>query len=141
MTTPIGSTTLPGGTPQPAASSGSGTNTLDGNAFLKLLVAQLKYQDPSSPADATSFLAETAQFTQVQKLEALLTAGQQQTVAAQMASATNLVGHPISYTAADGTPSTGVVTAASFVGGTPALLIGTTSVPLSAVTEVRPSTG
>ena len=33
------------------------------DAFLKLLVAQLKYQDPSKPADSTQFMAQTAQFT------------------------------------------------------------------------------
>ena len=40
----------------------------DQDTFLKLLVAQLKYQDPSNPADSTQFLAQTAQFTQVEKL-------------------------------------------------------------------------
>ena len=32
----------------------------DKDTFLKLLVAQLKYQDPSNPADSTQFLAQTA---------------------------------------------------------------------------------
>ncbi|MBI1758591.1 MAG: flagellar hook capping protein [Actinobacteria bacterium] len=141
MTTPIGSTTPPGSAAQPTSGSGHASNTLDGNAFLTLLVAQLKYQDPSKPADSTAFLAETAQFTQVEKLEALVTAGQQQVVAAQIASATNLVGHSISYTTADGTPGTGVVTSATFTGGTPSLRVGTAHVPLSTVTEVRSSAG
>jgi flagellar basal-body rod modification protein FlgD len=33
--------------------------------FLQLLVAQLKYQDPSQPADGTQFVTELAQFTDV----------------------------------------------------------------------------
>ena len=33
------------------------------NVFLKLLVAQLKYQDPSSPADGTTFVTQLADFT------------------------------------------------------------------------------
>jgi flagellar basal-body rod modification protein FlgD len=36
------------------------------DAFLQLLVAQLKYQDPSTPADSREFLAQTAQFTMVE---------------------------------------------------------------------------
>jgi flagellar basal-body rod modification protein FlgD len=33
------------------------------NVFLKLLVAQLQYQDPSSPADGTTFVTQLADFT------------------------------------------------------------------------------
>ena len=37
--------------------------------FLKLLVAQMKYQDPANPASSSEFMAQTATFTQVEKLE------------------------------------------------------------------------
>ena len=45
--------------PAPAASRDRprGSEHLDKDTFLKLLVAQLKYQDPTSPADATQFMA------------------------------------------------------------------------------------
>jgi flagellar basal-body rod modification protein FlgD len=36
--------------------------------FLTLLVAQMKNQDPSQPADSTQFLTQLAQFTQVEQL-------------------------------------------------------------------------
>ena len=39
------------------------------DVFLKLLVAQLKYQDPSNPADSSQMMSQTATFTQVEKLE------------------------------------------------------------------------
>lgn len=35
--------------------------------FLKLLVVQLKNQDPMSPADGTQFVAQLAQFTQLEQ--------------------------------------------------------------------------
>ena len=41
------------------------------NAFLKLLVAQMKYQDPMNPAQGADYIAQTAQFTVVEKLEEL----------------------------------------------------------------------
>ena len=39
--------------------------------FLKLLVAQLKYQNPMEPVDSSQFMAQTAQFTMVEKLQAM----------------------------------------------------------------------
>ena len=44
------------------------TNTLGKDAFLKLLVAQLKNQDPQSPADSSQMAAQLAQFSSVEQL-------------------------------------------------------------------------
>jgi flagellar basal-body rod modification protein FlgD len=48
--------------------SASGTQTLDKDQFLKLLIAQMKYQDPLNPMDATQFTAQLAQFTSLEQL-------------------------------------------------------------------------
>lgn len=37
------------------------------DVFLKLMVAQLKHQDPMSPADGTQFVTQLAQFTQLEQ--------------------------------------------------------------------------
>ena len=56
-------------TPPPASASASKSQSLlDPQAFLQLLVAQLKYQDPASPVDTSSFLNQTAQLSQVQTM-------------------------------------------------------------------------
>jgi flagellar basal-body rod modification protein FlgD len=44
------------------------TNTLGKDAFLKLLVAQLKNQDPQNPADSSQMAAQLAQFSSVEQL-------------------------------------------------------------------------
>lgn len=41
------------------------------NAFLQMLVAQLKNQDPMSPMDNKDFLAQMAQFTTVEEIQNL----------------------------------------------------------------------
>jgi flagellar hook assembly protein FlgD len=48
-----------------AASSNSSAVTKD--MFLKLLVAQIKNQDPLNPSDGAQFVAQLAQFTQLEQ--------------------------------------------------------------------------
>ena len=49
-------------------SSGSVTQGVDQDTFLKLLVAQLKNQDPLEPQDGTQFVAQLAQFSSLDQL-------------------------------------------------------------------------
>jgi flagellar basal-body rod modification protein FlgD len=43
-------------------------NKLDKNAFLRLLTAQMQYQDPTSPMDNTAFVAQLAQFSSLESM-------------------------------------------------------------------------
>ena len=42
---------------------------LDKNAFLELLITQLRYQDPLKPSDNGEFLAQMAQFTSLEQVQ------------------------------------------------------------------------
>ncbi len=44
-------------------------NDLDKDAFLKLMLAQMKYQDPLNPVDDKQFLAQMAQFTSLEQMQ------------------------------------------------------------------------
>jgi flagellar basal-body rod modification protein FlgD len=146
MTTPIVGNIADyvGKTPAANAKSGGANDDLGKDTFLKLLVAQLKYQDPSNPADSTQFLAQTAQFTTVEKLNDLAKAEQDLLGAQLRFSASNLIGRTVSYTEKGDDKGdktvTGVVTAASFAGATPTLKVGDKDVALSDVKEVRNTT-
>src|ERR1044071_10487564 len=52
---------------QPPA--GAAGNSSDKEMFLNLMVAQLRYQDPLNPADSGEFLAQSAQFTALEKMQ------------------------------------------------------------------------
>lgn len=44
-------------------------NDMDKDAFLQLLVAQMKYQDPLQPTSNTEYVAQYAQFSQVEQMQ------------------------------------------------------------------------
>ena len=114
--------------------AGASKSVADRDTFLKLLVAQLKYQDPSNPADSTQFLAQTAQFSQVEKLGQIADMLQAQ----QLIGASALVGRTITYQDATGATQSGVVTTVKLNGDSePTLKVGNTDVQLSKVTEVQ----
>ena len=46
-------------------------NDLDKNAFLNLLVTQMRYQDPLNPTNDREFLAQMAQFTALEQMQNL----------------------------------------------------------------------
>jgi len=113
------------------------SSTIDSDTFLQLLVAQLKYQDPSNPMDGTAMLGQTAQFQMVQNLQQLAAQNLQMLSEQQASSAISLVGRNISYTDSKGDTQTGLVDSVRLSSTGPVLTIGDTDVPLSSVTEIR----
>lgn len=69
-----------------------GNRELDNNAFLQLMLAQLRNQDPTNPMDQSQFLQQQAAFTQIEKLENLTAAINSNN---QVMQASNLVGKTV----------------------------------------------
>lgn len=111
-------------------------DTLGKDAFLKLLVAQLKYQNPMSPSDPNQFMAQTAQFTMVEKLEQLAQEATRSRVMTESGTATALLGRTVAWTGADGVEQTGVVTGTSFGTEGATLHIGQDRIPLEQIRSV-----
>jgi flagellar basal-body rod modification protein FlgD len=102
---PTGSSTTPKSASPASASSGA-SSSVDYNAFLQLLVQEMKNQDPTSPSDPTQYLSQIASFSNVEqsvqtntKLATLLTSS-------ALTQAENAIGKTV--TSSDGTV-TGVV--------------------------------
>jgi flagellar basal-body rod modification protein FlgD len=51
-----------------ASTATAASKTMGKEAFLKLLITQLQYQDPLNPADSTEFTAQLAQFSSLEQL-------------------------------------------------------------------------
>jgi flagellar basal-body rod modification protein FlgD len=55
----------------PTATGATATNSMGQDTFLKLLVEQLKHQDPLAPQDSAQFVAQLAQFNSLEQLTSI----------------------------------------------------------------------
>jgi len=69
----------------------------DKDMFLKLMVAQLQNQDPSSPMDQKDMMAQMAQFTQVEQSTNMVKALNTMSHNAEITQGANLIGKTVDY--------------------------------------------
>ncbi len=134
---PVGKLLAP---PSPASGTVAKTpgDQMGKDTFLKLLVAQLKYQNPLEPADSAEFMAQTAQFTVVEKLDALTKTNAELLSTNRQLGASSLLGQSVVSAGPNG-DVVATVTGVRFDVTGPVLLTGDTEVSLAAVKEVRPA--
>lgn len=112
---------------------------LDNAGFLKLLIAQLDNQDPSSPTDSTTILTQTTQLAQMQTLQEQISTAQESFALQMREAAASFVGRQVTWTDADGKGQTGVVASVDYTGSVPMLKVGGTDVALDAVQTLAPA--
>ena len=112
--------------------------TLGQNDFLKLLVAQLKYQDPMKPTDSSQFMGEMAQFSTVQGVTSMGTTMEGMSHANDVSQAIALIGKQIRYKALDGTIGSGTVQSTQTDNGAVTLQLADGDVVLKDVVGVGP---
>lgn len=123
---------------QPPA--GAAGNSSDKEMFLNLMVAQLRYQDPLNPADSGEFLAQSAQFTALEKMQDV--ADQTAALLSTQISfgAAGMVGKNVTYLKADGTKTSGLVGSVTYDETGPMLVVDGTSVSLGQVQSISATT-
>jgi flagellar basal-body rod modification protein FlgD len=87
----------------------AGNQILGKDDFLKLMVAQMKNQDPMNPADDKDNIAQMAQFSSLEQITNLASATQELATRMSLTQNVGLLGHDVTYTKADGTAGTGKV--------------------------------
>ena len=76
---------------------------VDYQSFLKLLVAQMKNQDPTNPMDSTQYMAQLAAFSQVEQSVQMNTKLDQMLQSSTLEQAASIIGRTV--TSADGETS------------------------------------
>jgi flagellar basal-body rod modification protein FlgD len=123
-TPPVGSG---GNTPETPKANGP---SVDYQSFLKLLVAQMKNQDPTQPMDGTAYVAQLAQFSNVEQSTLMNKKLDQILASSSLSQADGIIGRTV--TSADG-KVTGVVESVKiYSDGMVAKLKGGAELPITA---------
>ncbi len=97
---------------------------LDKDAFLKLLIAQLRNQDPMNPIEDKDFIAQLATFSSLEQMQKLNTANEKAGQSQAAAQAVALIGRQVDFASVDfDMPMYGEVTSVVFEGGAPLLRV------------------
>lgn len=123
MTT-ISSTTTSTASSSSANAGAADATSLNKDQFLKLLVGQLRHQDPMNPSGGQDYIAQMAQFAMVEQTTEAAAAANRTMAALERSNAVGLIGRTVSYEDASGVTQQGVVERVSVKDGAATLTVG-----------------
>lgn len=116
-----------------------GDNTLGKDDFLKILISQLKHQDPMEPLKDREFIAQMAQFSSVEQISNM--ASEMKLLRQSMGISSDLIGKNVSWNESNSSGTgiktqSGVVEAISFSGGNQYAMVGTKKIPIDELVKI-----
>jgi flagellar basal-body rod modification protein FlgD len=119
--------------------SKTGFSGLTSDDFLKMLIAQLQYQDPTNPMDSDQLLNQISQMQALQSNLSLSDSIKSMTLSQQLTSATSFLGKQVVGTDANKNQVSGKVDSVVVDSGTTYLSVGGSKMPLGNVSNVTAS--
>ncbi|TSD12105.1 flagellar hook assembly protein FlgD [Curtobacterium sp. KBS0715] len=120
-----------------ANSTAQKSQTMDSEVFMKLLVTQLRNQDPSSPMDTNQMISQQTQLAMMEQITNQTTTGNENFSLQMRIAAANLVGKQVSYTDADsGGSVTGTASAVSYANSVPTVTVNGKEVALDVISGI-----
>ena len=104
-------------------------SSLDKDAFLRLLLTELKYQDPLNPTDDKAFIAQMAQFSSLEQM-------QNMSKVMSLSQGCSMIGRQIAAQLKD-REINGIAEAVVIRNNAPYIRVGGDETPLESVTEIR----
>jgi flagellar basal-body rod modification protein FlgD len=110
---------------------------VDRNAFMQLLLAQLRNQDPMKPMEDKEFIGQLAQLNTLEEMQKLNDNILQLTMTQGLLQGSNLIGKWVKAAGTDGVLTEGLVSSVSMANNQVSLVINGKSVLLNQVLEVK----
>ena len=93
-------------TPTPAVPApAKQTDLFSSDGFLKILSSQIRSQNPLEPLKDTEFIAQMAQFSQLEQITSVAKDMKALTMSSQLAQGASLIGKSVTYQPANGDPA------------------------------------
>ena len=112
-----------GSTPNPQNPVLTRQKSIDQEDFIKLFLAQLQFQDPLEPVDNREFLAQLAQFSNLEQSRQLSMNSEALLTMTSASQALTLLNRKVEVSQAGGTTVSGTVTAIQFTATGPDLTV------------------
>jgi flagellar basal-body rod modification protein FlgD len=119
------------------------SKTLGKDDFLKILITQLKYQDPSQPMQDKEFIAQMAQFTSVEQLSNM--ASEMNLLRQSLGITSDLIGKTVSWRSTDDAGNsiekTGKVDSITFKDGNQFINVNGEALSVNQLTKIEQAGG
>jgi len=110
---------------------------LDGDVFMKMLMAQLTHQNPLEPLKDAEMMSQFTQLNSAQELQSMRVLLDQMVSANRIGYAASLIGKTVRLNREDGTLLEGVVTGVNVEKNKVYVQIGSEKAPLDQVVEIK----
>ncbi len=131
---PVASPTAP---PSPTTPVNPNQNFLSSDSFLKILAAELQYQDPLEPQSNSEFVSQMASFSGLDYQERIVDGIEALSLSSSLTQGAALIGTTVTFSGTDGATS-GTVERLTVSDGAVTLVVDGREVPLGDVTAVGP---
>ena len=104
--------------------------------FMKLLMEQLKNQDPMKPMEDKEFITQLAQFSSLESIDALTEQMEALTGSQMLVQAATLIGKPATAKLTSGEIVTGTISQVKMIDGKPTAVINGKEIDTSLITTI-----
>ncbi len=118
------------------ATSAKDSLAMGKDQFMKLLVAQLRYQDPMKPVENTEFVTQLAQLNAVEQMTLVNQTLKELVELEGLSRASGLIGRKVEATGSDGQTLQGVVSEVKVLDGVPLVVVEGTTIKPKEITRV-----
>ena len=115
----------------------AGSNALDSNQFMEILMAELTHQNPLEPMDNAEMMNQFSQLNSLQELRDIHTAVDKLAASNQVIYLASLIGKTVKVNRPDGNILEGVVSEVITEKDNPQLMVGSEKVSVNDVIDVK----